>query len=69
MTTFEAYDAWLAADSAWHTELVRQFGARAGDVRYTAKGHGLPGSRLFKLYTAWRKASDNYRAATVQAAE
>lgn len=71
MTTQEesAYAVWLAADTAWHDELKRQFGSRAGDIKHSARGHGLPGSRLFKLYTAYRKASDQYCATTLQAAE
>ena len=42
----------LVADQAWGDELRRLFGARAGDVRYTAAGAGAPGSALRALHDA-----------------
>lgn len=53
----------LAADQAWHDELVRNFGKKAGDMRYIAAGRGEPDSRLRELYVANRIACDRaYRA-------
>ncbi len=49
---FSAYYAAMDADEAYGAELRRLFGKRAGDVRYTAKGNGEPGSRLRALYHA-----------------
>ena len=49
---FRAYEAALAADRAWSDELARLFGKNAGDVRYTAKGEGPPGSELRRLCDA-----------------
>lgn len=43
------YRAAVAADDAYGNELRRLFGARAGDVRYTTRGDGLPGSTLRRL--------------------
>lgn len=36
------YRAAIAADQAWHDELVKVFGKRAGDARYTAQGSSTP---------------------------
>lgn len=47
-----AYRRALHADQAWSDELRRTFGARAGNVRYTKRGEGEPGSRLRRLYKA-----------------
>ena len=46
------------ADDAWSTELRRLFGKRAGDVRYTEKGRGAPGSKRRKLHDAFAEASE-----------
>jgi len=51
-TSHAAYYAALDADNAWQRELVKQFGARAGDVRYTETGQGAEGSTLRKLHDA-----------------
>jgi hypothetical protein len=53
---FAAYHAAIAADAAWSAELLRRFGKRAGDVRYTKQGEGEPGSTLRRLYVAWVNA-------------
>ncbi len=50
MTTL--YAAAIAADDAWSAELRRQFGKRAGDVRYTKVGKGEPGTELRRLHDA-----------------
>ena len=42
--------AFQCADLDWSRELQRQFGKRAGDVRYTAEGKGEPGSTLRLLH-------------------
>jgi hypothetical protein len=46
------YRAAISADEAWGAELRRLFGKRAGDVRYTPKGAGAPGSELRRLHDA-----------------
>lgn len=51
MTRQEAYDAHLAADHAWMMEIRRAFPKEwAGDVRYTPRAHGLPGTPLAAAY-------------------
>lgn len=62
MTTL-LYSDWLAADEAWSAELHRLFGSDAGDVRYTRRGKGDPGSRLRELYDAFDKARDAWNEA------
>ncbi len=52
----DAFAAFLAADNTWHSQLVNEFGSRAGDVRYTALGESLPG------YAAYIDAADTWRA-------
>lgn len=47
-----AYRRALRADDAWSEELRRVFGSKAGNVRYTKRGEGEPGSRLRRLYKA-----------------
>jgi len=49
---FSAYEAALAADKAWSDELILRFGKNAGDIRYTEKGAGSPGSELRRLCDA-----------------
>jgi hypothetical protein len=51
-TDRDPYTEALAADDAWGAELRRLFGKRAGDVRYTERGAGEPGSELRCLYDA-----------------
>lgn len=51
-----AYNAFAAADDAWSAELVRAFGKRASEARYTAEGKGEPGTPL-------RAASDAFHEA------
>lgn len=46
----QAQERARATDIAWGEELRRTFGRRAGDVRYTPEGKGIPGSRLRELY-------------------
>jgi hypothetical protein len=50
------------ADDAWQAELVRQFGKKAGDIRYTEEGKGVEGSELRRLYEAKRETNDAYGA-------
>lgn len=47
-----AYYQALAADRAWSLELRYRFGDKAGDVRYTKRAEGEPGSELRRLYEA-----------------
>jgi hypothetical protein len=42
----------MDADDAYSAELRRLFGGRAGDVRYTQRGSGAPGTELRRLYEA-----------------
>lgn len=51
-----------AADTAWQAELVRLFGKRAGDVRYTSEGRGDPGSVLRSLHDEFVRATAALRA-------
>ena len=48
-TQADLYRAALAADDAYSVELRRLFGKRTGDIRYTLKGAGKPGSELRRL--------------------
>jgi hypothetical protein len=59
------YLAACAADDAYGAELRRLFGARAGDVRYTLKGAGAPGSALRALRDA-KLAADRALHARVE---
>lgn len=52
------YPAAVAADEAWSAEGQRLFGARWGDVRYTPRADGEPGTELRRLYEEWRAALD-----------
>jgi hypothetical protein len=56
-----AYFKAIAADDAWSQELQRLFGKRAGDIRYTEKGRGTPGSKLRKLHNAKLAADKKLR--------
>lgn len=56
------YRAATAADEAWGSELRRQFGKRAGDVRYTTRGKGEPGSELRRLHDAKLAADTELRS-------
>ncbi len=40
--------SWLDADQAWHQELVKHYGPRAGGARYDARGVATP--RLRELH-------------------
>jgi hypothetical protein len=51
--------AHMAADDAWQNELVRLFGRRAGDVRYTEEGR--TGPVLAPLYAEFRRTADCWR--------
>jgi hypothetical protein len=62
MTTENLYSIALAADEAWSAELHRLFGKNAGDVRYTRRGHGEPGSELRRLHDAKLAADEALRA-------
>lgn len=64
-----AYVAAKAADDAWSAELWRLFGARAGNVRYTAEGAGAAGSELRRLHDEFAATSEALRAAFAAARE
>jgi len=55
-TKREAYDAAIAADSAWQAELVKTFGRQACNARYEKRGRGEPGSELARAHDAWMRA-------------
>ena len=58
------YFAAVAADNAWHDELIRIFGRRnAANVRYQKAGRGDPGSNLRYLYDARTAAQEAWRRA------
>jgi hypothetical protein len=42
--------AFQAADDVWGEELRRIFGKNSGDARYSEKGKGQPGSKLWELH-------------------
>jgi hypothetical protein len=46
----ETHKRALETDKAWGEMLCKLFGANAGDVRYTDKGKGAPGSELRRLH-------------------
>lgn len=60
----DLHRAWSNADDKWMHELERAFPRRwPGDLRYTPKARGLPGTPLraaYEAYTAAREAF--YRA-------
>lgn len=58
-----AYRAAQAADEAWSNELRRLFGKKAGDVRYTSRGAGAPGSKLRRLHDTKLAADEQLRRA------
>lgn len=47
----------IEADNAWQAELVKRFGKRAGDVRYTKEGKGEEGSNLRRAYENWSECN------------
>lgn len=49
---WEHAKAAYAADDAYSAELRRLFGKNAGDVRYTRRGAGEPGTELRRLSDA-----------------
>lgn len=63
---FAAYDAWQAADDAWHQQLVTEFGRDAGTIRYTEVGRGREGTELRRRYTAFCEAREAYHAARIE---
>lgn len=64
MTTVQAYNIALAADAAWSAELRKAFGKHAGDVRYTSRGEGSPGTPLNNAYLVFRRTNDAWLAKT-----
>lgn len=64
-----ARQAWQDADDRWSHELQRQFGTRAGDLRYVTDGQGAPGSALRKAYGAFQAAGEAYRALAATATD
>jgi hypothetical protein len=51
------YTAWVQADRAWTAEIEKAFPkAWPGDVRYTRKGRGEPGTALHAAHAALDRA-------------
>lgn len=63
--TSETRAAFQAACNAWSVELQRQFGKRAGDIRYTAQGAGEPGTVLRERYDAFHAARIAFDASRI----
>jgi len=51
----------LEAESAWFNELVRLYGRKACDVRYTEAAKGEKGTALRQLYLDYRNATEYWR--------
>jgi hypothetical protein len=62
ITKAEAYRAAVAADGAWHAELVKTFGRAASNARYEKRGRGDPGTALQVAHDAWTDAMMTARA-------
>ena len=62
-----AYYAFQAADDAWSAELQKQFGRNAGDIRYTPRGRGEPGSKLAELHAEFHRTQAEWTAAIAAA--
>jgi hypothetical protein len=52
----------LESDKAWSEHLVKCFGKRSGDVRYTPEGKGEPGTVLRNLYEMRTIAQEAWHA-------
>lgn len=63
-----AYCEARDADLAWSAALRKEFGSRAGDMRYTPRGAGEPGSELRRLHDTFREKMEAWRARMLQAA-
>ena len=61
----DEFQAYLAADKAWSTELERLFGRNAGDVRYTKEG--CEGPTLAPLYAEYVRTGDAWRRTIAKA--
>lgn len=58
-----AYAAHLAADNAWMDEIRRAFPREwAGDVRYTPRAHGDPGTPLAAAYAEYLRTRAEWEA-------
>lgn len=64
MTFDDAYAAAIAADESWMAEIRRAYPREwAGDVRYTDRAHGEPGTPLRAAYEAYESARITFEAA------
>ncbi len=59
--TMSLYSAAITADRRWSAELSRLFGKQAGDVRYTKRGEGEPGTELNAAYREFTRTSAEWR--------
>lgn len=56
------YEAFARTDAEWSAEIERAFpGEHPGDVRFTVRGQGQPGSALREKYEAWAAARDAWQ--------
>jgi hypothetical protein len=59
----DAWNAWIAADNAWHAEIEKAYPRQhAGDIRYTALGKGKPGTALRAAHDLFISTGDAWRA-------
>lgn len=64
MTFDEIHAAHAAADENWMAEIRRAYPHEwAGDVRYTARAHGEPGTPLRAAYDEYQRTRIQFEAA------
>lgn len=55
------FQAFGSADARWSRELKRLFGKDAGDVRYSKRGEGSPGTELNAAYLEFERTGAEWR--------
>jgi hypothetical protein len=59
----DLYHAAVLADQVWHNAIVQAFPREwPGNVRYTKRGEGEPGTPLRAAFESWKLARDAWRA-------
>lgn len=61
ITVEQAYRDFYHADTVWSDLLQRTFGRNAGDVRFTSKAEGAPGSALNNAYMEFARTGEIWR--------